>query len=199
MADSAPARVLTPEEEELKKLIHQLRPDSDVYSGRLFFERLLENCGAEKTKSFIHKASKAMDDWGELDLHLNFDKVEREIFGKTRMQFWSQKGIFGVGAAGYSGLAFATYGALSIAGQASRFVREGHPFPKKQPDKENTPAFTQLAKRFQDTIGPTAELAIGGALMHEAHENWVNARLEQVGDAIEKLVEAVPELARMRA
>ncbi|MFZ4541849.1 MAG: hypothetical protein ACOYNL_08605 [Rickettsiales bacterium] len=75
-------------EEALRKMISHLRPDRELYSGRKFFEKLLEFGGPEAVLRFVDKAQVALDKkGGGLDLYYDFDSLERDAFNKSRIDY----------------------------------------------------------------------------------------------------------------
>ena len=95
-------------EERVRKLISHLRPDRELYSGRKFFEKLLDYAGVEGVVDFVNKGSKALSDKGELDLYFDFNDVERDAFNKARINYMSRRGFLGVFAVAGAALALGT-------------------------------------------------------------------------------------------
>lgn len=171
------------EEARLKKLISYLRPDRELYSGRKFFEVLLEYAGVEGVMRFVRKANQALSDKGELDLYFDFDDVEREAFAKTRLNYMTRRGFCGVFAVGAAGAVFGATGAAGLTRQGKELLTGQRP-RAYQPTDDTVEKVEQF---IQKECYPTAEVLIGAALLNEAYDKRMEIKLEQIADAVAEL------------
>lgn len=170
--------------EKLSEMIDHLRPDKELFSGRKFFERLIEYKSVEEVIAFVNKASAALDKQDGLDLYFDFDPVEKEVFDRTRLRMMSRREFLGVSAVGIAGGVFFTTGTIGAVKQVMNlaFGKEAQgsaPAPETQMDK--------MEEFIRTQIYPTGELLIGAALVNEAYEKSLELKLEQIADAVEML------------
>lgn len=172
-----------PSEDELKRMIRCLRPDSEVFSGRIFFMKLLEYKGVEGVYDFIERSKAALLTQTDLDLHYNFDPVEREIFKKTYLKAWSRREFLNTFGWGVPGAVFAAYGTTGMIEQVDDYRRRGSVLPE---NFERMSRPRQWKERVL-TAEPAAEVLIGAALVNEGFEKWDEIKLEQIADAVDVL------------
>jgi hypothetical protein len=188
-----------PDEPNLQRMINNLMPKSEVFSGQKFFTLLLKRRGVEGVMNFAKKATEALDKGNDLDLSYDFDEIEREAFNASRLQFnrrtflrrvaWQVGGAASLGYAGLQGL--------------EKVVDLLKPTPSTSPDHVDEPSANVVGKTkkaWAEYIMPVGEGLIGAALIYEGHENAVEMKLEQISDAIlqlAKTLEANPAKSSM--
>lgn len=170
--------------EKLSEMIDHLRPDKELFSGRKFFERLIEYKSVEEVIAFVNKASAALDKQDGLDLYFDFDPVEKEVFHRTRLRMMSRREFLGVSAVGIAGGVFFTTGTIGAVKQVMNLAfgedsQGAAPAPETQMNK--------MEEFIRTQIYPTGELLIGAALVNEAYEKSLELKLEQIADAVEML------------
>lgn len=167
------------EDGRVRAIIESLRPDSELKIGRRFFLLLYQARGAEGVLNFVRKGMEALDAQVELDLHYNFDAVERECFRKAKVPMLSRRSVLSfIPASYFAGEAMAS-GGLGVADRAVELMT-GEPNPG-----------LKKAKRWvDDHLGASAELAIGVAVADEVYEGRQHMKKEQIADAIAEIAEA---------
>jgi hypothetical protein len=132
---------------------------------------------------FIERSKTALLTQADLDLHYNFDAVEREVFRSTYLKVWSRREFLNTFGWGVPGAVFTAYGMASLAEQAHDVSTRGSALPQN---------FSSMhaARQWKERIllaEPAAETLIGAALINEAFEKWDEIKLEQIADAVDVL------------
>lgn len=164
-------------------MIACLYPDREVYAGRKFFTKLLELKGVDGVLDFIERSKEALLTQDGLDLHYNFDVVEKEVFKRTYLKFWSKREFLNTFGWGMPGALFTAYGLAGVSEQAEQLVRRESLVPEGWDGK-------RPAAKIKEAIlvgEPAAEVLIGAALVNEAFEKWSEIKLEQIADAVDVL------------
>lgn len=186
----APPLPTTMDEDALRRMIGNLMPKSEVFSGVKFFNFLLDRRGVEGVLNFIRKASQALDKGNDLDLSYDFDEVEREAFKASRLEL-SRRNFLRTTAWQLGGAITIADAALNAGGKVVDLIK---PTPSSTNGAPPSPPSNHLATAQQAVHNygmPIAETLIGAALVYEGHDNRVEMKLEQVSDAVLQLAETL--------
>lgn len=166
---------------QMKQFIEGLRPDSELFSGRKFFQSLLKRKGLAGVLDFIERAVKALDEQSELDPFYNFTSAEREIFNHIAVKLWSRRAMLSLIPGAYF---VAVEGALGAEGMA----RTGNEIATG----EDLPPHSRNGRLVRDMLHYSSGAAIAIVVGNEMHELVRNWKLEQVGDAVHELHQQLP-------
>lgn len=162
--------------EEMNAYVHGLGPDSEVYSGRKYFAALLKKGGLSAVLDFMERGSNALAVGDQLDPYYDFTPVEREVLARTPIKRMSRRAFLSVLPGIYFAGVEGTSATLKVGAQISEAAT----------GKRNE-AFNYAHHWVEDTLQPSANLAIAVVVGNEMHELVRNWKLEQIADALGEL------------
>jgi hypothetical protein len=156
--------------QKLATMIEDLGDGEETFAARQMFRTLLHDHGPHKFIQFIEEKSVIADEeeLGPSD----FKGHANHAYRSARMKLWSRRGVFSVMAGGYAGAVFAGYGAAAVGGQLEKMATGEESYCEP------------LKKNIDEHLMPSAELAIGAAIMSESYEAYLSAKLKQISEGV---------------
>jgi len=172
--------------DEMRKVINELSPNSEMHAGVRFLNLLLEERGVVGVIDFVEKGHIILDEEGKL---LEYDFVtdlEKRFLKRSHPNIFDRRTFLhtiGWGVAGGVGI---PYYSSEIGDKL--WLR----FQQNEGDN----VFAHIHGWIGRYLVPAAELLISASLLNEMVVNWRETKLEEVSNAVAEAVEVFRKIGQ---